>query len=289
MAGCGGSGSDAQTGFLSLGVSDGPIHDADKVCVTFNSVEFKPAGGQSFTINLDPAEKINLLDYQGANAAPLLSREELPAGDYAWVRLGVDASMGSNGGLGDTGGTECDGDASYIVMKDGPVHNLYVPSGAQTGLKLVSGFTVPANGSIDATAEWDLMRSVTAPPGLNPDVILKPTIRLVDNVEVGTLLGVVHNDLATATDCAPAVYVFDDGVTPNEITADGTDADDPVAAAVVNEQDNGDGTSTFHYEIGFLLAGNYEAAFTCDGTSFEPADGKPVEIVSRQDTIVDFP
>jgi len=60
------------------------------------------------------------------------------------MRLGVDAVLGSNGGLGDTGPTDCNAQGSYIVMKDDSIHNLYVPSGAQSGLKLVGGFTVPA-------------------------------------------------------------------------------------------------------------------------------------------------
>lgn len=294
LAGCGGSGSSPSgsgIGFFSLAVSDGPVHDAEKVCITFDSVEFKPAGDvRSFTVVLDPPEKINLLDFQGGNAAPILEREEVPAGAYEWVRLGVDASKGSNGGAGDTGGEACDGEASYIVMDDGSVNNLYVPSGNQTGLKLVRGFTVPVNGSIDATADWDLMQSVTAPPGLAPDVILKPTIRLVDNVDVGTLAGLVANDLATAADCDPSVYVFNDGVTPNAISTDADDPEDPVATAMVNEQMNNDGTTTYHYEIGFLLAGrSYEAAFTCDGESFEPVDGKPADIGAQQVTTVDFP
>lgn len=293
IAGCGGSGSGStgdETGFLSLGVSDGPIHDAEKVCITFDSLEFKPAGdAQSFTVDLDPPEKINLLDYQGANAAPILEDEELPAGDYEWVRLGVDASMGSNGGAGDTGGDACDGEASYIVMEGGSVHNIFVPSGDQTGLKLVSGFTVPINGSIDATADWDLMRSMTAPPGLAPDVILKPTIRLVNNVEVGTLAGVVAEELATAAECEPSVFLFDDGVTPNAISEDGDDPEDPVATGMVHAQANSDATTTYHYEIGFILAESYEAAFTCDGSTFEPADGKPAEIAAQEVTTVDFP
>lgn len=291
IAGCGGSGSGGnETGFLSLGVSDGPIHDAEKVCITFDSLEFKPAGDdQPFTIDLDPPEKVNLLDYQGANAAPLLENEELPAGDYEWVRLGVDAGMGSNGGAGDTGGDACDGEASYIVMVGGSVHNIFVPSGDQTGLKLVRGLTVPINGSIDATADWDLMKSMTAPPGLDPDVILKPTIRLVNNVEVGTLAGVVGEELAAAAECEPSVFLFEDGVTPNAISENGDDPEDPVATAMVHAQANNDGTTTYHYEIGFLLAGSYEAAFTCDGSTFEPADGKPADISAQQVTTVDFP
>jgi hypothetical protein len=155
LAGCG-SGSGDETGFLSLGISDGPVHDAQKVCITFDEIEFKKGDGAPFVVALDPAEKVNLLDFQGANAAPILIDQELPAGDYQWMRLGLDAELGSNGGAGDTGGIMCDGEGSYIVMDDQSVYNLYVPSGAETGLKLVSGFTVPVNGSADFTAEFDL-------------------------------------------------------------------------------------------------------------------------------------
>lgn len=290
LAGCGSSGSsDDATGYLSLGISDGPIHEAEKVCITFNEIEFKGAGA-SFVVSLDPAEKVNLLDFQGNNAAPILFREELPAGNYQWMRLGVDAVAGSNGGAGDTGGDACDGEASYIVMNDGSVYNLYVPSGAATGLKLVSGFTVPANGSADFTAEFDLMKSITSPPGALPDVTLRPTIRLVNNVDVGTLTGEVAAELATAETCEPSVYVFDDGVVPNAIdTGDVVDPEDPVATAMVNEHTNDAAITVYDYTVGFLLAGNYEVAFTCDGETFEPAAGKSAAITEQQLTTVDFP
>ena len=295
VAACGGSGSGdaATTGLLSLGVSDSPIHSADKVCITFNEVELKSAS-ETTVITLDPPRKVNLLSFQGANAAPLLIDEEVTAGDYQWMRLGVDAVRGTSGGAGDTGSDGCDGAASYIVMDDGTVYNLYVPSSANTGLKLVSGFTIPANGSPDFTAEFDLARSITAPPGLSPDVLLKPVIRLVNNVEVGMLTGVVASPLATAEACEPSVYVFDDGVTPNPIGIDDdpesteADPDDPVATAMVAEQLNNDGSVTWNYTIGFMLPGNYEAAFTCDGQSFEPADGKPALIEVNKTTVVNF-
>lgn len=297
LAGCGGSGSGsgetATTGFLSLGVSDGPIHDAQKVCITFDEIELK-SGSETTIIALDPVRKINLLDFQGSDAAPLLIDEEVTAGNYQWLRLGIDAVRGSSGGAGDTGGVECDGNASYIVMEDESIHNLYVPSGANNGLKLVSGFTVPANGSPDFTAEFDLGQSVTAPPGLDPDVVLRPVIRLVNNLEVGTLTGVVATELATAEGCEPSVYVFNDGITPNPFGNDDPDStevdpNDPVATAVVHEQTNNDGSVTWNYEIGFLQAPvDYEAAFTCNGTDFEPVDGKPAPIAVNDITTVDF-
>lgn len=291
LAGCGSSGSSSgdETGILSLGISDGPVHSAKKVCITFDEIEFKKEGDEPFLVALDPAEKVNLLDFQGANAAPILINQELAAGRYEWMRLGVDAELGSNGGAGYTGGIMCDGEGSYIVMDDESVHNLYVPSGAATGLKLVSGFTVPANGSADFTAEFDLMKSITEPPGLQPDVILRPAIRLVNNVEVGTLTGEVDGEAATAEACAPSVYVFDDDVMPNAIVDGEDDPNDPIATALVNEQVNGDATSTWQYTVGYLLPGNYEVAFTCDGEAFQPEAGKSAEILVQEVTTVDLP
>lgn len=289
VAGCGGSGAGQETGFLSLGISDGPVHSAQKVCITFDEIEFKGEGAP-FVVDLDPPEKVNLLDFQGANAAPILISEELPAGHYQWMRLGLDAELGSNGGAGDTGGIMCDGAGSYIVMDDESVHNLYVPSGAESGLKLVSGFTVPVNGSADFTAEFDLMKSLTEPPGLQPDAVLRPSIRLVNNVEVGRLTGQVAGELATADGCEPSVYVFDDGITPNAIDdAEAADPNDPVATALVNEHVNDDATTGYLYTVGYLLPGDYAVAFTCDGETFEPEAGQPATIFAQEVTTVDFP
>jgi hypothetical protein len=297
LTGCGGSGSGsgetATTGFLSLGVSDGPIRSAEKVCITFDEIELK--SGSETTVftrdpDVDPPWKVNLLDYQGGNAAPLLLEKEVIAGNYQWARLGVVAERGLSGGAGDSGGADCDGEASYIVMggEGGGTYNLYVPSGAETGLKLVSGFTVPANGSPNFTAEFDLGKSITAPPGLSPDVKMRPVIRLVNNLEVGTLTGTVHNDLAAADGCDPWVYVFNDAVTPNG-TEDGVeDAEDPIATAMVKQQENSDGSMTWNYTVGFLLEGDYEAAFTCNNADFEPAAGLEAPITAGVTTTVIF-
>jgi len=296
LAGCGGGGGGSDGfsdtyGFLSLGISDGPIHDAKKVCITFTDIELKPMDGPSTLLTLDDPEKINLLNFQGANAMPILSNEQLPAGRYEWMRLGVDAVRGSNGGMGDGESDDpdvCDGNASYIVMNDESVHNLYVPSGENNGLKLHGGYTVPVNDQVSLTAEFDLGKSITAPPGQAPDVMLRPTIKLVNNNEVGTLTGQVANALAEAEACQPSVYVFNDGVTPNGMEDGVEDADDPAATAIVEAQEQTDGTVQWHYTVGFLLAGNYEAAFTCDGTTFEPEDGNPAMIVVNETETVDF-
>lgn len=290
LVGCGGSGSsspDNPTGIISLAISDGPVHDAEKVCIAFNEIEFK-GEGQSIIVQLDPAESVNLLEFQGSNSKPILVNQELPAGQYQWVRLGVDAERGGSGGTGNTSEPGCDGAGSYIVM-NGKAYNLYVPSSAQTGLKLVGGFEVPDSGIANLTAEFDLMKSVTAPSGLSPDVILRPTIRLVSNDGVGTLTGQAGNLRATAMECAPSVYVFNDGVVPNAIVDMEPDPDDPVATAIVEEQIGSDEQIEYHYTVGFLMPGLYEVAFTCDGSVFTPELGTGAEIFVNTITTVDFP
>jgi hypothetical protein len=289
--GCGGSGSSGPEnakGVISLAISDGPVHDAEKVCISFDQIEFK-GEGQSIIVQLDPAESVNLLEFQGSDSKPILVNQELPAGQYQWVRLGVDAELGGSGGTGNTSDPGCDGDGSYIAMESGAVYNLYVPSSAQTGLKLVGGFEVPDSGIANLTAEFNLMKSVTAPSGLSPDVILRPTIRLVSNDAVGTLTGQVGNLRAEETDCAPSVYVFNDGVVPNEIVAGESDPDDPIATAIVEKQIDGLENVEYHYTVGFLMPGSYEVAFTCDGSVFTPELGTGAEIFVNTITTVDFP
>lgn len=306
FAGCGGSGSGAdpssQTGFLSLGVSDGPIHSALHVCIEFDEIEFKQAGaGDTIVLPLDPPEKVDLLQFQGANAFPIVTNAEMPAGDYEWMRLGVNAVRGANGGLGHSDTGVCDGEASYIVMDDGLWYNLYVPSGNpdnptadKNRLKLVSGYTVPTNDQVNLTLEFDLAKSITAPPGQSPDVMLRPTIRLVNNNEVGTLTGEVDPSFVEPEGCEPSVFVFNQGVVPNgigdeEIEEGAEQPEDPIATAMVEAQEQPDGSTQYHYTVGFLLTGTYNAAFTCDGATFEPAEGKEFTIENPGDVEhVDF-
>jgi hypothetical protein len=290
LAGCGGSGSGdvGTTGFISLGVSDGPVRDAKKVCITFTEIELK-SGSNTTLLDLEEPDgpgpqTVNLLDFQGDQSTVILGNAEVTAGEYQWMRLGIDAVMSGSGGVNDEMDSDaCADGASYMVMDGGSLHNLYVPSSAQNGLKLVGGFTVPANGSASFTAEWDLMRSITAPQGLDPDVVMKPVIRLVNNVEVGTLTGLVATELATAEACEPFVYVADADSESEEF-----DPNDAVATAMVYGRTNDDGSVEWHYTVGFLLAGDYEAAFTCNGTDFEPIGGKPALIAVNETMVVDF-
>ncbi|MBT8443697.1 MAG: DUF4382 domain-containing protein [Gammaproteobacteria bacterium] len=296
LAGCGGSGSDqldATTGVFNLSVSDSGIEDAAKVCIKFDGVQLKKADEDApVDITFDDPQIVNLLDNQGANSQPITSAQ-VDAGNYEWIRLMVDASRGNDAGSADTDQTDpacLADDGSYLLTETGMHYSLFIPSGDQSGLKLIKDITIPVNASGNYTAEWDLGRSFIAPPGLAPDAIMKPVVKLVANNEVGTLVGQVADDLLSPESCdaefAPKVYVFGKDVEPNPIDFPSDDPDeifepdpnDPVATGLVEQQEQDDGSMPYRYSIGFLLADDYKAAFTCDGETFVPAEGKPATV-----------
>ncbi|UTA48169.1 DUF4382 domain-containing protein [Simiduia sp. 21SJ11W-1] len=248
LAACGGSSSDDDKATLNLAIVDGPVDAADAVVIAFTELELKPANGSSVVVTLDEAATLNLLDYQGEVSAPLVSDLELDAGEYNWVRLGVDAA------------------ASYIEI-DGAQYPLEIPSAAQTGLKLNRGFTLAAGGITDFTIEFDLRKSVHQEG--TGDYKLRPTLRMVNNLEVGTVVGTVSRALIEDVACenngdnndmGNVVYVYQGAdVTPMDIQGAETD---PITSATVMYEESSD---SFVFTVGFLAAGDYTLAFTCDG------------------------
>jgi hypothetical protein len=292
----GDTGSTGTTGFLNLSVSDGPIKDASKVCVRFDGVELKHADSDDkVLIDFEQPVVVNLLDYQGARSAPIVTGAEVPAGEYEWIRLLVAAERNLGGGAndGDPASELCDAETenSYLVRDSGEVFNMYIPSGSQRGLQLIKNIIIAVNRTGDYTAEWDLGKSFNSPPGQLPDVMMKPVVKLVANNEVGTLDGGVADELIAWGACdaefAPSVYVFDDGVEPNPFD-DPFAVDDAIATGLVQQQTMEDGSMAWRYSIGFLLTGNYEVAYTCNGDLFAPLAGKPAEILLDEVTTVDF-
>ena len=294
--GCSGSSSSSGpgTGSVSLAVSDAPVQDARQVCVEFSEAEFKNSGSENQVIVFDPPAKIDLLAFQGMNAAPLLVDANLEAGDYQWVRLAANAEKGSNGGAGaGMNDMDCIGDGSYIVTNDGAVHGLYIPSSAKSGLKLNRGFTLPVGGNADFVAEFDLMKSIHAPDGLDPDYVMRPTIRLLDRTETGSIAGEVTMDLATQIDCMPAVYLFIAGEIPDDNEDDlETDSIDPIASSMVEMQNDG----RYLYEIGPVIAGTYDLYFSCgednpaseDLLEYLESGNNPVDVIAQQQATANF-
>lgn len=280
LAACGGG--SGGSGSMSLSVGDAPVDSAEKVVVVFTGVELVPDSGNPVTITFPAPKTIDLLNDSGTASAQLFS-QPIPAGSYGQIRLMVMADGNPSN--------------SYIILSDGTMHGLQVPSGSETGLKLVSGFTVPTSGVVDYTIDFDLRQAITCPPGQAPACILKPVERLVANTMVGNIQGQITNTLVP-TGCTPGVYLYTGMVTAPEdmnSTAAASDANQPLAskAPVATSQ------PPYYYQFTFLAPGTYTVAFTCQAAQDNPdqADAavifSPVKtgivVTAGQTTTVDFP
>jgi len=246
LAACGGGGPSSpeasQFGRLTLRVTDSPVTSAKRVVVQFTGVEVKAVNGDTEVFDFAPRQ-IDLLALDGGGSEILLSDETLPAGDYQSIRLKVNAGR--------------DGSDSFIELDDGAIHPLFIPSGNQTGLKLIRGFTIGAGNTHNFTIDFNLRRSVIHPPGLGEPYLLKPVLRMVDNLEVGTLDGTVEAGLIVEG-CKPAVYLFTGAdVVPDDVGS----ATPPLASTAVNLDET---TGAFKFRIAFVPTGSYTLAFTCD-------------------------
>lgn len=256
LGACGGSGDGSKQGEMKLSVGDAPVDGAQKVVLLFTGVELLPASGAAVTVNFSTPKAIDLLNDSGTASAVLFD-QKLPTGRYTQVRLIVTAD-----------GSDTN---SYIVTSDGNTHGLQVPSGAETGFKLVQGFTVNSSGVADYAIDFDLRKSVTCPPGQAPACLLRPTARFLDNTTVGNIQGSVGNAHVT-TGCVPAVYLYAGSVTtPADMdsTAPSGDPNQPLASRAVYATT----TPPYYYQFTFLPPGSYTIAFTCQGNQDDP--GQP--------------
>lgn len=254
LTACGGGSGAAGMGQMQLAVADAPVDGAQAVVVRFTGIELTGNDGSPVDITFAAPKSIDLLNQSGTASAVLFS-QPVPAGSYGQIRLMVVA----------------DGDPanSYITLSDGSMHGLQVPSGSETGLKLVTGFTVPGSGVVDYTIDFDLRQAVVCPPGHSPACTLKPVERLVDNTTVGNIQGVVSNMLVTSG-CTPGVYLYNGTVTTPEdmnSAAPSGDLNQPLASKmpVASSQ------PPYYYQFTFLPPGTYTVAFTCQAALDDPA------------------
>lgn len=280
LSACGGS--SVGTGQAKLSVADAPVDGAEAVVVKFTGVELTGNGGNPVTITFPQPKTIDLLNQSGTASAVLFD-QPIPVGSYGQIRLMVVAD-------GDPGN-------SYITLSDGTMHGLQVPSGAETGLKLVSGFTVTSSGVVDYTIDFDLRKAITCPPGQAPVCTLKPTETLVDNTTVGNIQGVVDNTLVP-DGCTPGVYLYNGTVSAPEdmnSAAASSDTSQPIASKVPVATSQ----PPFYYQFTFLPPGTYTVAFTCQAgmdnpdqvdsaVTFNPIKSG-IAVAAKQTVTVDFP
>ena len=282
---CGGDGGSSAMSSVQVSLTDTPIEDADNVVVSVSGVAFKPEGSAPEVIESFTPRSIDLLQYQNGRTAILLQDTPMQAGRYQWLRLIIDTQPVVRD--------------SYIVI-NGNECELNVPSGAETGLKMNRPIDVPADGSLALTIDFDLRKSVHAPPGqasgaCTTGYVLRPTLRLVNDANVGAIDGTVSFEAGSVpADCKPNVYVYEGTVTPDdmeETSAASPDIDPLVVVGVTIPA----GSTSGIYRAAFIPAGSYTAAFTCDDDTnddqslvFVPPAGVAVAVQNNVISTVNF-
>lgn len=258
ISACGGGGAPEPVGVINISLTDAPIDDVSEVNVQFTGVTLKPADGDAIEFVFDNPKDFDLLTLTDGVTAELLPDTTVPVGNYNWIRLAVNAEFDN---VYD----------SYAIVPTGQVE-LRVPSGSQSGLKLVSGFTVTQNQSTNMVIDWDLRKALSDPIG-QPGMHLRPALRVTNMAMYGTLNGSVAQDLLDdpencsndlAADTGNAVYIYNGAVAAPGDIADAEN--EPMITATVTQNEAGDYT----YEVNFLSTGEYTAAFTCQASDDDP-------------------
>jgi len=188
-----------RTGTVALSLTDAPIDDENVkgVHITFTGLRYQYKNTEDTNknnesssvwqdVNLSEPIMVNLLALQNGNTT-LLNKVELPAGEIQHIRFMLDTK-------------KC-----YVELNDEGNVSLTVPDGDQTGYKSIGGFIIPLGGMVNLTADFDLRKSIIVIE--NGGYKLRPTIKLVDNKEVGEIRGNI--DLETNASSV-LIYVYED-------------------------------------------------------------------------------
>lgn len=263
-------------GQIKLNITDAPIDQegVSGVFITFIGIEFqKDNGPWQSAEEFEGPVTINLLELQNGRTE-LLGDFTAGAGNYTGLRFMLDApARGSN-----PSNPGC-----FIAFEDGSIEPLFVPSGAQTGYKAVGEFTVPLNGTVEITADFDLRRSVVQ-AGASGIFILKPTIKVIVNNQAGGIRGNISN---RDPENNYVVYAYKSGTYSEE------EGNDPEGEAVrfPNSVSNTGAETNGDYFLAFLSPGNYELVVVTVDAEGIPTVVKIEEeigVISREVTIVNI-
>lgn len=157
-------------GALKVYLVDSPS-SFDSVIVLVKQVEVHKSGSDStsgwFVINNDP-RYFNLLDLRNG-ASAVLGDTSLSPGGYTMIRLVLDND-------------------NYVI-DNGARHNLTVPSGMQTGIKLNHSFTIESNTLYEFLLDFNVDKSIHMTG--NGKYMMRPVIRIMPMITSGTISGQV--------------------------------------------------------------------------------------------------
>ncbi|MDH5171088.1 MAG: DUF4382 domain-containing protein [Gammaproteobacteria bacterium] len=266
------------TTVLSLGLSDALPEDLKQVVLEIDSITFRRVGAadvvvDSFTIpalNLVSADtfQVDLLQYRGRNRLVVITDLELPSGNYSQVLLKV------------LGG---DVNRSYVQRSDDTLGELNVSGGVLT----LPGANF-ARSNQDYTVEFSLAQSLRAQSADTLYLLSAQGVRLENNATAASLSGRVDsslfNSVAPCSDKTEPgrgnrIYLYQgsrqsgkrlgDVFASNSGTTVPGDVLAPFAVASLVQNSL---TANWEYVFGFLPAGAYTMAFSCNTAADDSVD-----------------
>lgn len=161
-------------GTLEVKLHDAPA-DYDEVNIFIERVEVNNSENEEsgWQVVSEPNQQFNLLELTNG-VFEVIGEVELEEGLYPQIRLILSR------------------DNNNVVI-DGEVHDLFIPSGAQTGVKLNVNAEINEGIVYTLLLDFDALRSVHK-TGQSPalDYILKPVIRASNEALTGNIEGVVN-------------------------------------------------------------------------------------------------
>jgi hypothetical protein len=143
-----------------------------------------------------PMKTYNLLKLVNG-VTEVLGENELEAGTYQQIRLIIGKTAESENNING----EPHPDANYVVLTDGSYVYLKIPSGYQTGVKLVHPFEVEEDGFIELVLDFEACKSVVETG--SGKYILKPTIKVIETENKSDVYGEVTEE----TDTDPVIPI----------------------------------------------------------------------------------
>ncbi|WP_016778216.1 DUF4382 domain-containing protein [Anaerophaga thermohalophila] len=263
-------------GTLKLSITDAPL-DTDGITavnITVNEVQYHIKDNEWRTFEEFEADTFNLLELTNGNSE-LLGRFELGAGTYTQLRFILDAP--------EKGQSTPSNPGCYLEFEDGSTQALFVPSGSESGFKGTGAFTVPLNGEVAITADFDARKSVVK-AGTSGMYILKPTIRLVVDNQAGSIKGQVSNIPEGSN---AVVYAYESDTYTEEEAAEPEEE----AVRFPNAVTSSMAGETGEYTLSYLAPGAYDLVVveTIEG-AFNQVLGtvEDVEVESLKESISDI-
>jgi hypothetical protein len=190
FTGCGGGGSSGGgTGTLSMALTDSATDKYSAIYVTIDEVQVNTKdstsnGNSGWKTVATPMKTYNLLKLVNG-VTETLGEDELEAGTYHQIRLIIGKTAESENNING----EPHPDANYVVLNDGSYVHLKVPSGYNTGVKLVHNFEVEEGSFVELVLDFEACRSVVETG--SGKYILKPTIKVIETANKYDVYGKV--------------------------------------------------------------------------------------------------